>query len=41
MQNNIFIENETVSYNISLPLLLEGESKVPKSRSHTGPGKSR
>ena len=30
MQNNIFIENETVSYNISLPLLLEGESKVSK-----------
>ena len=28
MQNNIFIENETVSYNISLPLLLEGESEV-------------
>tara|TARA_B100000902_G_scaffold397349_1_gene460862 strand:+ start:2762 stop:3403 length:642 start_codon:yes stop_codon:yes gene_type:complete len=28
MQNNIFIENETVSYNISLPLLLEGESQV-------------
>ena len=30
MQNNTFIENETVRYNISLPLLLEGESEVSK-----------
>ena len=30
MQNNIFIENETVSYQYIFTSLLEGESKVSK-----------